>query len=343
MNNLQSLKEAILWAPAGDSKVQCFLCSHRCRIAPGKRGVCRVRENVEGVFYTYAYGNPIARNIDPIEKKPLYHFLPGTSSYSIATIGCNFQCGFCQNWQISQASIDALRSAPGNIVSPQQLVEDALRYDCASIAYTYTEPTIFFEYAYETATLAHKHGLKNVFVTNGYETAETIEKMAGTIDAANVDLKSFNDEFYRSLCKATLQPVLDSIAMMFNKGIHIEVTTLVVPGQNDSEDELKRIAEFLAGVSVDIPWHVSRFHPDFKMTNSTATPPSTILRAIEIGRQSGLRYVYAGNLPGTEHESTHCPYCQSVVVARRGYATGGIALEGDRCGACGKSLYIVNV
>jgi len=334
----QPLQEARLYKAAGDNAVDCFLCSHRCHIANGKRGFCRVRENQGGKLYTHTYGKLISANVDPIEKKPLFHFLPGTRSYSIATQGCNFRCAFCQNWQISQTD--------GNIVgrdtSPEDVVRGAMRSGCASIAYTYTEPTIFFEYAEDCARLAHEQGIKNCFVTNGYETPETIDAMAGLIDAANVDLKAFNDEFYRKLCKAKRQPVMEAIRLMREKGIMVEVTTLLIPGQNDDEDEFKGLTEFLASISPDLPWHVSRYHPDYEYNGSPATPSETIFRALEIGKEAGLRYLYAGNLRAGEYENTRCPSCNTTVIRRSGFYVDAVELDGNKCGKCGEELPILS-
>ncbi len=336
--NADAARQAMLWKPAEKNAVDCFLCSHRCHIAPGKRGLCGVRENGDGTLRTLVYDHIIAANVDPIEKKPLYHFLPGTRSFSVATFGCNFRCGFCQNWNISQERDGFHR---GQKATPEGIVESAAHSGCASIAYTYTEPTIFFELAWDTAALAQERGIRNVFVTNGYQTPETIEKMAGRIDAANVDLKSFSDDFYRKMCKARLQPVLDGIRLMHERAILVEVTTLVIPGENDGADELRRIAEFIAGVSPDIPWHVSRFHPDFEVADRPAPPPSAIHRALEIGREAGLRYLYAGNLPGSDAENTFCPGCGALVIARVGYTTSVSGLRGTACSGCGAELPLV--
>jgi len=334
------MKEAMLYNKRDDGKVSCMLCSHRCVIADGKRGICGVRVNRDGTLYTLVYGKVIARNVDPIEKKPLFHFLPGTFSYSIATIGCNFRCFFCQNWQISQYNTDG-DDFPGKPLSPETAVEEASKAGCASIAYTYTEPTIFFEYAYDIAVLAHEEGIKNIFVTNGYQTPETIEKMKGVIDAANVDLKSFSDAFYHKVSSARLQPVLEAIRLMHKVGIHLEVTTLVVPDENDSDEELREIARFIADVSPDIPWHISRFYPNYKDLTTPPTPRETIRKAVRIGREEGLRYVFAGNLPGEGDEDTVCPQCGEVVIARSGYSIHAFRLKGKRCGNCNAALPII--
>lgn len=331
-------KEARLYRSLEDKVVECYLCAHRCRLGPGKRGICRVRENREGILYTLIYGKAISSHIDPIEKKPLFHFLPGTLSYSLATVGCNFRCRFCQNWEISQAGEITEDTIPGVALSPETIVRKALSSKCQSISYTYTEPTIFFEYASDTAKLAREEGLKNVFVTNGYQTPETVDKMKGLIDAANVDLKSFSEEFYSQFCKAHLKPVLETIKNMYEAGIRLEVTTLLVPGENDSPEELRKIADFLAGISVDIPWHLSRFYPHYQMLGTPPTLAETIYQAIKIGERAGLRYLYAGNLPGNDYENSLCHHCKEIVVARVGYRVGKINLQGKICAHCGQEL-----
>jgi pyruvate formate lyase activating enzyme len=333
------MKEAMLWR-ARDHVALCFLCAHRCTIAEGERGLCGVRQNIEGRLYSLVYGKLISSAVDPIEKKPLFNFLPGTRSYSIATAGCNFFCDFCQNWQISQITHEG-GGVRGEEFTPEGVVAEARAYDCASISYTYTEPTIFFEFAYDTAGVARQAGLKNVFVTNGYQTPETVEKMAEVIDAANVDLKSFSDEFYRRRCRARLAPVLEAIRQMHAGGIFLEVTTLVIPGENDSPDELKQIAGFIASVSPSIPWHVSRFHPDYKLGDRGWTPADTVFGAVEIGKAAGLTYVYAGNLPAGEHEHTYCPGCSSMVIKRSGFSASKVGLKGKACTKCGRDLDIV--
>ena len=336
----ESLHRAILWEAEEGNSVRCGLCAHRCRIRDGKRGICEVRENRGGTLFTLAYGRLIASHIDPIEKKPLFHFLPGSRSYSIATVGCNFRCEFCQNWQISQMERKG-RELPGENASPIEIAENARRSKCASISYTYTEPTIFFEYAIDTATEAKRFGLKNVFVSNGYETPDTVREMKGVIDAANIDLKSFSNDFYKKQCGAKLDPVLESIGLMHASGIHVEVTTLIVPGLNDSEDELREIARFLRGLSPDIGWHVSRFHPDYKVTDRDATPESIIFRAVEIGREEKLNYVWAGNLPRKGYEDTVCPNCKKTVIGRTIFTITERHLNGSRCGYCDAELPVI--
>jgi pyruvate formate lyase activating enzyme len=334
------MKEAILYKKLKDKKVECQLCSHRCKIADGKKGICAVRENKDGVLYSLAYGKAIAAHIDPIEKKPLFHFLPGSKSFSIATAGCNFRCEFCQNWDISQLSKEWRGEFPGEDLSPERIVSEAVRTRCQSIAYTYTEPTIFFEYAYDTAKLAQRKGLKNAFVTNGFQTPEAIKKMVGVIDAANIDLKSFSDEFYVKICGGRLRPVLEAIKLMWEKKIWVEVTTLVVPNQNDSERELTQIAKFLAGISKDIPWHVSRFQPQYKMTDRGPTPIETLRKAVRIGKRAGLNYIYVGNVLGDPNEHTYCPKCGKTVIKRLGYQVQNF-LKKDRCPSCNFKIPIV--
>ena len=315
-------KEAMLYERLEDGRVRCFLCAHECKIADSKAGVCGVRENVEGTLYTLVYARTIAANVDPIEKKPLYHFLPGSTSFSIATIGCNFRCGFCQNWQISQVQRDEDVTLAGRELMPEDVVKRAEESGCLSISYTYTEPTIFFEYAYDCARLAKESGLYNVFVTNGFMTSEALDTIRPYLDAANVDLKSFSEDYYKRNCKARLQPVLDSIAYMKRIGIWVEVTTLVVPGENDSDEELTQIARFIAGLDRDIPWHISRFRPDYEFGDRDATPIETLRGAKEIGEAEGLRYVYLGNVlkrayMGVEKSRVRdggCPSCGAPIA-----------------------------
>jgi pyruvate formate lyase activating enzyme len=330
-------RAAMLWSPAEGGEVGCRLCAHRCVIVPGRRGVCNVRENRAGRLETLVYGEVVAAHVDPIEKKPLYHFLPGSKALSIATAGCNFRCGFCQNWQISQAPRRRGGGIAGEPFTPEDIVRTAVEEDCRSISYTYTEPTIFFEYAYDTARLAREAGLRNNFVTNGYMTAEALETIRPFLDAANVDLKAFKDETYKRVCGARLEPVLGSIRLMHQLGIWVEVTTLVVPGLNDGPDELEAIARFIASVDRDIPWHISRFHPDYEYTQAPATPVATLRAAAETGRREGLRHIYVGNVLG-ESEDTRCPSCGLVLIRRRGFAVISNGLRDGLCPSCGGRL-----
>jgi pyruvate formate lyase activating enzyme len=327
------MKEALLYEKLENNLVHCYLCAHHCKIADQKFGLCGVRQNLKGVLYTYAYGKVAAAHIDPIEKKPLYQFLPGTKSFSIATIGCNFRCEFCQNWQISQQDFRAEAQMDEEELSPQEIVQEAIKNKCQSISYTYTEPTIFFEYAYDTARLAKEKDLRNVFVTNGYMTEEALRMVQPYLDAANVDLKFFKDASYKKICAGSLQPVLDTIKLMRELKIWVEVTTLVVPEENDSDDELGQVAEFIAGVDKNIPWHVSRFHPDYKLTHRHPTPEATLEKAQAIGRKAGLKFIYAGNVYGWGND-TKCPACDKLLIKREGFNIFEYNIEEGRCVYC---------
>jgi len=331
------IREARLWEALDGGRAACRLCAHRCVVAPGGKGTCGVRENRDGRLVTLVYGEVVAAHVDPIEKKPLYHFLPGSKALSIATAGCNFRCGFCQNWQISQAPRREGGALAGEPFPPEAVVRAAVEAGCRSVSYTYTEPTVFFEYAHDTARPAREAGLLNSFVTNGYMTAEALEALAPVLDAANVDLKAFRDETYRKVCGGRLAPVLASIRLMRELGIWVEVTTLVVPGLNDGRDELGAIAGFIASVDPAIPWHVSRFHPDYEYTGAPATPLATLRLAAEIGRERGLKHIYLGNVPG-ESEDTRCAACGEVLIRRRGFTVVGDVLKGASCPACGAVL-----
>ncbi len=318
--------------------VHCRLCAHNCKIATGQFGFCRVRQNIKGSLNTLVYAQAIAANVDPIEKKPLYHFLPGSLSFSIATLGCNFRCGFCQNWQISQVS---KRSEKDNLgqsheLIPEEVVQEAKARRCASISYTYTEPTIFFEYAYDTAKLAKGAGLRNNFVTNGYMSPKAIETISPYLDAANIDLKSFREEFYTKNCQSHLQPVLDSIKLAKELGIWIEVTTLIIPGQNDSSSELSDIASFIASIGKDIPWHLSRFHPDYEFLNQEPTPVESLKEAEELGKKAGLRYIYLGNI--SQDSDTSCYNCQELLVRRNNFDLIANNIVEGKCQRCGKVI-----
>ncbi len=331
------MKEAMLYERLGEGKVRCALCSHRCLIGPGGRGICGVRENREGTLYSLVYEKAISWNVDPIEKKPLFHLFPGSHSLSIATVGCNFRCNFCQNYNISQMPTDEGRIT-GYKITPQEIVEMALRYRCKSIAYTYTEPTIFFEYAYETAELSRRAGLKNIFVTNGYMTEEALKEMAPFLDAANVDLKSFREEFYHKLVGARLGPVLDRLHQLKGMGIWVEVTTLIIPTLNDSPGELKEIARFVRSIGEETPWHISAFYPAYKLRDLPPTPASTLKRARQIGIGEGLRYVYTGNIPGEEGENTYCYQCRKRLIHRWGFTILENLIENGHCPFCGAKV-----
>jgi len=331
------IKEAKFYKKEKDDQVFCFLCNHRCRITSGKYGICGVRQNQEGNLKTLVYGEVIAAHVDPIEKKPLYHYLPGSLAFSIATVGCNFRCSFCQNWQISQSNKKNGLNLAGESYLPADIVKAAQRQGCQSISYTYTEPTIYYEFAFDTARLAKDAGLGNSFVTNGYMTLEALKEIKPYLDAANVDLKSFNEGFYRKMCGAHLQPVLDSIRTMKELGIWVEITTLLIPGQNDATEELKELAVFIAGIDKDIPWHISRYHPDFKYSDSPATPVDSLRKAYRIGKEEGLHYIYIGNVIG-ESEATVCPECGKVLIQRSGYHTSKRKITNSQCEYCGAKI-----
>lgn len=332
------MKEAMFYQKLEGDRVRCSLCRFRCLIGNGKRGHCRVRENRDGVLYSLVYGRAVAEHVDPIEKKPLFHLLPGTRSYSVATVGCNFRCLHCQNFGISQPD-EASVERSGTFVEPKTIVERAIAAGCRSIAYTYTEPTIFFEYAYETAMLAKDAGLKNVFVTNGYITSEALAVIAPYLDAANIDLKAFAEPFYRDVVGASLSEVLDCIRDYKRYGIWIELTTLIIPNRNDSEEELGGIARFIADeLGCETPWHVTQFYPTFRLTDQPRTPISTLRNARRIGLDAGLHYVYEGNVPGEGGENSYCHSCGSLLIRRYGYLVEKNLVSDGRCPGCGASV-----
>ena len=328
--------EAWLYETLQDQRVRCRLCSHACVIGNGKRGICGVRENRGGVLETRVYGRLITAGDDPIEKKPLFHLMPGSRSFSIATVGCNFKCRFCQNADIAQMPADRDGRVTGDTATPQQVVSAAQRRSCASIAYTYTEPTVFFEFACDTAQLAHSQGIKNVFVTNGFMSTEALERISPWLDAANVDLKAYTDEFYKRQCGARLEPVKETLRRLKGLKVWVEVTTLIIPGLNDDPEELSRLATFIANeLGPETPWHVSRFHPTYQMTDRGSTPVETLIQAREIGMTAGLKYVYTGNIPGQGGEDTICPGCRETVIARRGFHIMDNRVRKGRCSGCG--------
>jgi len=331
------MREAMLYEKLGDGRVRCNLCAHRCVIAPGRRGICGVRENRDGTLYSLVYGKAISLAVDPIEKKPLFHFLPGSRAYSVATVGCNFHCLNCQNYAISQYPREHSGRIIGEDVSPSEIVADAIAHGCQTIAYTYTEPTVFFEYAYDTARLAHEKGLKNVFVSNGYMTEEAAEVIIPYLDGINIDLKGISDKFYHEVAGGNLRPVLDSIARFYRAGVWVEVTTLVIPGMNDSPEELRWTAEAIYGISPGIPWHISRFYPAYRLRELPPTPVETLQTAKRIGEEVGLRYIYLGNVPG-EGEDTYCPQCGTRLIKRIGFAVKENRLQGGRCPKCGAQI-----
>ncbi|MEM2933636.1 MAG: AmmeMemoRadiSam system radical SAM enzyme [Methanocellales archaeon] len=331
------MREALLYEKLGDERVKCHLCNHYCTISPGKRGICAVRENRDGTLYSLVYGKVIAAHIDPIEKKPLFHFYPGSKSYSIATVGCNFKCDHCQNYEISQYSKEYYPDIPGVEMAPEQVVREAKKARCESISYTYTEPTVFFEFAYDCARLARESGIKNVFVSNGYTSEEAVRFIAPYLDANNIDLKG-DENFYRKVSGARLQPVLDTIKLMKELGIWVEVTTLVIPNYNDSEAFLRWAAEFIKSIDPSIPWHVTQFYPTYKLLDQPRTPINTLRKAREIGLKAGLKYVYEGNVPGEGGENTYCPECGELLIERFGYILTRIKMKHSTCPKCGARI-----
>ena len=330
---------AMLWKPLEGQGVQCGLCGFGCRIKAGKRGHCLVRENRAGVLYSLNYSAVCAVNVDPIEKKPLFHFYPGSRSLSYAAPGCNFRCEFCQNWQISQ-EVRLTKRINGQACSPEELVEAAIKGECASIAHTYTEPTIYFELAYDTAKLGHEKGLANVFVSNGYMSIEAIETIEPYLDGINVDLKSFRDDFYRQRTGARLAPVLKTLRYIAKKtDIWLEVTTLIIPEANDSEQELGALARFIVTeLGAEVPWHVSRFHPNYESSDVPATPIEKLHQARQIGLKSGLGYVYCGNIPSDRSESTFCRQCGKELIHREYYSIEKNNIKGGKCPDCGTTV-----
>ena len=331
------MHEAILYRQEG-SWLRCGLCSHHCLIAAGQRGLCRVRENRDGKLYSLVYGLVAAEAADPVEKKPLYHFLPGSRTWSIATQGCNFRCRHCQNHSLSQLARGQVPA--GRPRSAQEVVAMARANGCQSISYTYSEPTIFFEFAEDCALAAKAQGLANLFVSNGYMSAQAAERAAGGgkwLNAANIDIKAFSEKFYREICGAKLAPVLETVQRLHSLGVWLEITTLIIPGLNDGEEELHGLAEFIAGISVDIPWHLSAFHPAYRLMDAPRTPVESLLQASEIGRSAGLRYVYLGNVQLAGASDTFCPGCGALLLSRSRYAGNKPGLEG-RCPSCGRII-----
>ncbi len=343
IEELENMKNRLLgsagwWLAQADGTLECRLCAHGCRLRDGQRGLCGVRLRRNDRIDSLVYGRIVAEHVDPIEKKPIFHVLPGSLSYSIATHGCNFRCLHCQNAGISQVPKDMKVEISGVYRKPGEIIESALAGGCRSISYTYVEPTVFYEYAYDCCLTAFAKGLKNIFVSNGYMTKEIIAELAPVLTAINIDLKSFRDEFYKKICGARVQPVLDNIVRCREAGIWVEVTTLLIPGMNDEDQELTHIASFLAKIDRSIPWHVSGYHPAYKMTGPPSTPESTLLRARQIGLDEGLHHVYSGNRCGSGGEDTSCPNCGFLLIARQGFRVTANRLKVGCCPACNQPL-----
>ncbi|OGI15135.1 AmmeMemoRadiSam system radical SAM enzyme [Candidatus Micrarchaeota archaeon RBG_16_49_10] len=345
--------KAKLFERLGKKTVKCTACSHYCKIPEGGTGICGIRKNAKGELHLLTYGKPLGLQVDPIEKKPLYHFLPGSEILSFGTYGCNFACDFCQNWPSSQAprlikqssksdekTMSTIEKALQEIedVPPEDIVKAAKAKKAPSIAYTYNEPTVFFEYALDVARLAKKSRIRNVFVSNGFMSKELMDKAEDFIDAINIDLKSFSEDFYLKVCRGRLKPVLENIKAFHEMGVWVELTTLVIPGKNDSDEELGKIAEFIAGVDRSMPWHISAFHPDFRMADVPATSMDTLLRAFNIGARAGLEHIYIGNVGGGDHQNTYCPKCEKIVIERAYPVYANSFLKDGRCHSCGEAI-----
>jgi len=332
-------KEALLYDKL-NGNVNCHVCARTCFIAPKRRGFCQTRENIDGKLYTLIYAATSSVAVDPIEKKPLFHFYPGTTVFSLGTVGCNFRCKHCQNWTISQATLDEISTKE---ILPEEAIKLAKEYGCKSIAWTYNEPTIWLEYTYDTAKLAKKEDIKTVYVTNGYMTEESFDLMKPYLDAANIDLKGMSEKFYKELCSAKLQPVLDTIKRMYENKIHIEITNLLIPGYNDSEELIRELVKFMVDeVGVEVPLHFTRFFPYYQLNHLPPTQVETLKKAHKIAKEAGMKYVYIGNVPTEDGEKTFCPECGEVLIERNGFQIVSDELKETRkCPKCGARIDIV--
>lgn len=322
------------------NKVQCLLCPRNCVIAPGRVGFCRARRNEGGKLYTLVYGSIVSMAVDPIEKKPLYHFWPGSGIFSLAAPGCTFGCLHCQNYTISQASVGEVSCED---LLPEQVIELTKRYGCKSIAHTYTEPVVWTEFAIDVGKLAHREGLYNIFVTNGYISPEALEELGPYLDAANVDVKAFTDRFYREICGVpSLRPTLETCGWLLEQGKHLEVTYLIIPRENDSSEEIREFCRWVAQeLNPEVPVHFSRFYPHYRMTNRSPTPVETLERAVKIAKEEGLSYVYVGNVPGHEADNTRCPSCGELLIERYGFEVTQYRLKDNSCPRCGRKINVV--
>jgi len=336
------MKEVYLYKKSSNQKVQCLNCAHRCVILPGKRGICGVRENINGKLYSLVYGKAVAIHIDPIEKKPFFHFLPGSYSLSVATVGCPFACKNCQNWDISQGP-KLTGKIEGEDVSPEEIVKMAKEYKVPSISYTYTDPVVFSEYALDTMKLAKKEGIKNAWVSNGFMSPESAKMVIPYLDANRIDIKSFSDEFYKTNCGGRLQPVLDTCKLMKKSGVWVEIITLVIPTLSDSEEMFRKIAVFIHDeLGSETPWHVTQFSGaiSWKLQDLPDTPAGSLEKAYKIGKEAGLKYVYTGNIPGMPFEDTFCPKCKTLAIDRTGYIISRHDKQG-MCPKCGGDLNLI--
>ncbi len=332
-------REAKFWEKLVDKKVQCHLCPHNCKINDGKTGICTVRKNEEGKLCTLIYGSCSSMAADPIEKKPLYHFFPGTNAFSLGTVGCNFKCEHCQNYTISTATPDHFYIRE---VMPDEAVLLAKQNSCRGIAWTYNEPTIWHEYSYDSMVLTKKHGLYTVYVTNGYINEEPLKELSKYLDAMNIDVKAFTEDFYKKICKAKLEPVLQTCELAKKLGIHIELTYLVIPGYNDATDEIKKFCSWIVDkLGADTPVHFSRFHPDNKLINVPMTPMKTLQKIFDVAKESGILYPYLGNVPHGDYENTYCPSCGNLCIERHGYSIDIGGFKDGKCSKCKGSISII--
>jgi len=330
------VREAMFYEKLPDKRVHCKLCPRECKVADRERGYCGVRENRGGTYYTLVFGRLVALNVDPIEKKPFFHYLPGTTALSVATVGCNIFCKFCQNWNISQARPE---NCPARYVSPEELTSIAKRYDCPTISYTYTEPVIFYEYVYESAKVAREQGIGNTVVSNGFIKEKPLVEWCKVLSAMKVDLKAFTEKFYKDMCDGRLQPVLDALKVLQREGIWYEIVVLLLPGQNDSAEEIKRMTGWIVKeLSPDVPVHFSRFYPQYLVKNLPRTPVSTVERAREIAMREGVKFAYVGNVSPHEGESTYCPRCKNLLIKRIGYFVTIKGLRDGKCSNCGEKI-----
>lgn len=335
--SLSHSKETRYYQKLSGGEVNCLLCPRSCVLRDGQTGVCRTRKNEKGTLVSLVYGKLVSMNADPVEKKPLFHFLPQTATLSVATAGCNLRCNFCQNWTISQIEPDEVRSRD---VSPEELIAAAKAGNCPSISYTYSEPTAYYDYVYDCAKLARKHGIKNILVTSGYINPEPLKELCSVIDAANVDLKGFSDNTYRWVAAARLAPVLESLKILKENEVWLEVGYLVIPSVNDSEKELKAMVAWISdNLGKDVPVHFLRFFPMHKLTNLPPTPVSKLEEAYKLAKAAGLNYVYIGNVPGNSAGNTYCPKCKKLLIGRKGYFVEANNIRGGKCRYCGEKIH----
>jgi pyruvate formate lyase activating enzyme len=336
LNAQQPAKEASFYEKLKNNIVHCQLCPRECVITEGRRGYCRVRENRAGVLYAISYGQPVAVHVDPIEKKPLFHFLPGSQAFSLATVGCNLNCKFCQNWEISQAKP---QDVVAESMTPEELVNRAKQSGCMSIAFTYTEPTVFYEYMLDTCKKARAAGLRNTMHSNGYINEAPLRQLCKYLDAANIDLKGFSQEYYSKVCEGSLAPVLRSLQILKEEGVHVEITNLVLSGYNDDPETIRKMCVWIRDtLGAETPLHFSRFYPMYKLLALIATPVQKLEQARKIALDAGLKYVYIGNIPGHDAENTYCPNCHNAVIKRNGYIVSEIDLINGRCKFCKQEI-----